>query len=173
MPGRPLSLRPQDVAVVLQLALTPEVSFAELARRTGVSVGEAHNSVKRLERTELLTQKGQRPNIRRLMEFLLHGVPIAFPGDLGPETRGVPTAHSGPDLRKELLFDTEIVWPSAEGEVRGQSLVPLAPGAADAARANPELYRLLCLVDALRVGNARERQLAASVLGKRLGEGAK
>lgn len=117
MPQRPCPFAPTNVAVALQLSLTAEASYAELARRAGVSVGEAHNSVKRLERTQLLTVKGQRPNPRRLIEFLLHGVPNVFPGHLGSETRGVPTAHGGPDLREQLVFDTEIVWPSVNDEV--------------------------------------------------------
>lgn len=155
--------------MVLQLALAPEVTFAELARRTGVSVGEAHNAVKRLEGTPMFLQKGRAPNTRRLLEFLIHGVPNVFPGRLGPVARGIPTAHSGPDLRNELVFDMEIVWPSAEGDVRGHTLVPLVPGAVQTAAGNPELYRLLCLVDALRVGRARERKMAASLLRDRLG----
>jgi DNA-binding Lrp family transcriptional regulator len=170
MPDRPLYLRPHDVAVVLQLLLSPEVSFAELARRTGVSVGEAHNAVKRLEKTPLLSRKGRRPSSARLLDFLLHGVPNVFPGELGPEARGVPTSHSGPDLREELVFEREIVWPSVNGSRRGQTLVPLVADAPELAEANPELYRLLALVDALRVGRARERELASSMLRERLEE---
>jgi len=167
---RPLYLRSHDVAVLLQLVLSPEVSFAELARRTGVSVGEAHNAVKRLEKTPLLTRKGNRPNVSRLLDFLLHGVPNVFPGELGPEARGVPTAHSGPDLREQMVFEGEIVWPSVHGNVRGETLVPLVADAPEVAEANPELYRLLTLIDALRVGRARERKLAASRLRERLEE---
>lgn len=170
MPERPLYLRPHDVAVLLQLVLSPEVSFAELSRRTGVSVGEAHNAVKRLEKTPLLSRKGNRPNVSRLLDFLLHGVPNVFPGELGPEARGVPTAHSGPDLREQLVFEGEVVWPSVHGSVRGETLVPLVADAPEVAEENPELYRLLTLVDALRVGRARERKLAASMLRERLEE---
>lgn len=170
MPERPLYLRPHDVAVVLQLVLSPEVSFAELSRRTGVSVGEAHNAVKRLEKTPLLSRKGKRPHVPRLLDFLLHGVPNVFPGELGPESRGVPTAHSGPDLREQMVFEDEVVWPGVHGSVRGQSLVPLVADAPQLAEENPELYRLLTLIDALRVGRARERALAASMLRERLGE---
>lgn len=170
MANRPVSLRPHDVAVALQLCLTPEETFAELSRVTGLSVGEVHNSVKRLEGTRLLTEKGARPDTRVLLDFLVHGVPIAFPGRLGPEVRGVPTAHGAPDLRERLVFDDEIVWPSAQGEVRGHGLTPLVPAAPDLVEANPALYRLLSLVDALRVGGTRERKLAASALEELMNE---
>lgn len=172
MPERPLYLRPHDVVVLLQLVLSPKVSFAELARQTGVSVGEAHNAVKRLEKTPLLSRKGERPAVSRLFDFLLHGVPNVFPGELGPEARGVPTAHSGSDLRETMVFEGEIVWPSVHGNIRGESLVPLVGGAPELAEDNPELYRLLTLIDALRVGKVRERELAASMLRERL-EGAR
>lgn len=168
MADRPMRLRPHDVVVALQLSLTPGETFAELARRTGLSVGEAHNAVKRLEATKLLTRKGRRPHRRTLVDFLVHGLPIVFPGHLGAEAPGVPTAHSGPDLRDDLVFDDEIVWPSAEGDVRGHSLIPLAPRAADLRSENPLLYRLLCLVDALRVGGARERRMATAALEEQL-----
>lgn len=152
MPERPLYLRPHDVVVVLELVLSPEVSFAALARRTRVSVGEAHNAVKRLEKTQMLSRKGKRPDVPRLIDFLLHGVPNVFPGELGPEARGVPTAHSGPDLRERMAFEREVVWPSVRGGVRGQSLVPLVADASELAEENSDLYRLLALIDALRVG---------------------
>ena len=170
MGNRPVTLRPHDVAVALQLSLTPQETFADLSRATGLSVGEVHNSVKRLERTRLLTEKGDRPDSRVLLDFLRHGVPIAFPGRLGPEVRGVPTAHGAPDLRERLVFDDEIVWPSAQGEVRGHGLAPLVPAAPELATANPALYRRLALVDALRVGGARERKLAANALEELLNE---
>jgi hypothetical protein len=31
-----------------------------------------------------------------LADFLVHGVPYAFPGELGAQVGGVPTAHAGP-----------------------------------------------------------------------------
>lgn len=74
----------------------------------------------------------------------------------------------------ERLFSNEpvlpnaIVWPHPEGEVRGESLEPLYPSAVDAARLDQGLYECLALVDALRVGRARERKLAIDLLAKRL-----
>jgi hypothetical protein len=47
----------------------------------------------------------------------------------------------------------------------GLSLIPLYPSVPLAANLdNPQLYELLGLVDALRVGRIREQQLAAIVL---------
>lgn len=54
------------------------------------------------------------------------------------------------------------------GRVRGQAIEPLYPSVPAAARKNVELYEFLALIDALRVGRARERKLAAEEISKRL-----
>jgi hypothetical protein len=60
------------------------------------------------------------------------------------------------------------VWPDAEGDVRGVTLEPLHKTAPKAARKDPVLHELLALIDALRDGRARERQLAEHELSARL-----
>jgi hypothetical protein len=60
------------------------------------------------------------------------------------------------------------VWPDPEGEVRGEELRPLYRSAPGAARKDPALYELLALVDAIRGGRARERNLAVEELKGRL-----
>jgi hypothetical protein len=52
--------------------------------------------------------------------------------------------------------------------MRGQSIIPLFPGAPLLAVDNPALYDLLALIDALRVGTARVRTIAAGLLGDRI-----
>jgi hypothetical protein len=52
--------------------------------------------------------------------------------------------------------------------MRGESLVPLYDGAPQLASTAPELYELLTLVDAIRVGRARERKMATEALDARL-----
>jgi len=164
MATQPLQLKPQDVCVALQLLLSPGVSFRGLAEQVGLSVGEVHNATRRLEAARLCSHSDRSVNRRGFTEFLVSGVPYVFPGRLGTETRGVPTAHSGPALRAEFDSDQVIVWPSAAGTERGLSLAPLCSSAPEIAKLNPELYRLLTLVDALRIGRARERERAARML---------
>jgi hypothetical protein len=60
------------------------------------------------------------------------------------------------------------VWPDPQGVVRGQAIAPLYRSVPQAASNDPELYALLSLIDALRVGRVREQRLAASELEKRL-----
>ena len=115
---RPLVLRPHDPAVALQLVLEPEVTLAGLAQGTGLSLGEVHNSVRRLRESRLLLPASRAVSVRPLLDFLIHGVPYAFPARVGAETIGVPTAHAGPALAEEVEGGDLLVWPSAGGSVR-------------------------------------------------------
>jgi hypothetical protein len=60
------------------------------------------------------------------------------------------------------------VWPDADGAARGQSLIPLFPGALALPARNEPLYDLLSIVDALRIGTTRVRSLASALLAERI-----
>lgn len=171
MKDQPLSVRPHDVCVALQLILTPESDYRSLAKQVGVSLGEAHNAVKRLQVAHLVLPHRLAVNRRNLLEYLLYGVPYSFPGDLGAETLGVPTAHSAPAFREKIAAADVIVWPSIEGTERGASLQPLCSCAPELPATNPTLYRWLSAIDVLRVGRARERTLAKEILEPEIGSG--
>ena len=66
------------------------------------------------------------------------------------------------------MSDENYVWPSAKGTMRGQSILPLYPSVPDAVNNDNQLHELLSLVDALRIGKARERKLAIEELTNRL-----
>ncbi len=168
MKRQPLSLRPHDICVLIQFALTPELTFRELARLVGLSLGEVHNATGRLAVSRLVPPGGGAINASACMDLLVSGVPYVFPGELGPETRGVPTAHSGPMLREQFPEAQLVVWPSIEGVARGLSLVPLCQRAPEMAAANHDLYEWLTLVDSIRIGRARERTMAKDALQQRL-----
>jgi len=101
-----------------------------------------------------------------LLEFLVHGVKYAFPPKRGALTRGMPTGYAAPPLNKVIVDSSELppVWPFAEGTVRGEAFEPLYPSVPQAAARDARLYELLALVDAIRDGRARERNLAAKEL---------
>lgn len=154
------SLKPADIAVALRLAQEPEEGYESLSVALGISVGSAHNAVTRLQAAGLVLRNERVVDRPSLLELLLHGIRFVFYAHLGPEGRGVPTAHAAPPLSEEILADTAYVWPSANGSVRGTTLTPLYPGAPGTARSAPRVYRALALIDAIRVGRARERKLA-------------
>lgn len=62
------------------------------------------------------------------------------------------------------------VWPDAEGMLQGAAVKPLYPSVPHAARNEPRLYDLLALVDAIRIGRARERNWAEKELLRRLNQ---
>ncbi len=60
-----------------------------------------------------------------LLEFLLHGVQVAFYPERGGVARGMPTAHAAAPLAAEIAGDDlPPVWPDPEGTVRGETLEP-------------------------------------------------
>ncbi len=168
--SRQPSLRPVDVVVALHLVLRPEDGYETVADLLGIGLGSGHRSVKRLVAGGLVLPHRRAVNHTKLLNFVVYGVPHAFYAILGAEAQGVPTAHAGPLLSKHIESAGPIVWPGVEGQVRGQSLIPLYEGAAGLTSRAPELYDLLTLVDALRVGRARERRLATELLETRLRE---
>jgi len=79
------------------------------------------------------------------------------------------TAHSVPSLGSVLAApDVPLVWPDPHGTSRGEGIKPLYRTVPAAAVSDERLYKLLALVDALRVGGARERRVTAEMLEREL-----
>ena len=159
-----ITLRPADMVVVLALVGHADATYEDLSDRLHISVGAVHGGVKRLQVARLVASGSKRVQRRNLTEFVLHGAQYAFPPEMGPVTGGVPTAYAAPPMNREIISDEAVVWPSIDGTVRGESLTPLYPGAPRLVRSAPELYEALTLFDALRIGRARERKIAAEML---------
>ena len=127
-------------------------------------------ALERCKRSRLVDSSKKKINWPALLEFVIHGLKYVYPAEPGPLCRGVPTAHSAPPLSKEIVSNDndQYVWPCGDGTVRGQAIEPLYSSVPQAAMKDPALYELLALVDALRAGRARERQIAAEELKRRL-----
>ena len=168
-------LKPQDVAVLLKLMALPErqATYARLASELEMSASEVHAALKRAVHSRLARRQGEsiRPIAANLREFLVHGLSYAFPPELGGLTRGMPTRYAAAPLRSKLRPGDEPppVWPDPDGEAKGLALLPLYPRAAKAARKDSRFHELLALADALRAGQARERELAVQAIDERFG----
>jgi DNA-binding Lrp family transcriptional regulator len=165
------TLKPVDLVVALALAIAPEgtgSTFSQLGQIVGVSSSTAFEAVQRLQRAGLLRPGTRDPNRHALRNFLEYGVRHAFPPSLGPEARGVATAYSGPELSAQFDIAKPIVWPDRGRSVHGTALTPLFPQATSLPERAPDLYNALTLVDALRVGRARERTAAMEALDRLL-----
>ena len=170
-----MNLKPQDVMFLLKLVALGRKkrwSFNELAVELGMSPSEVHAAAKRALAARLAVKKEDsiQPDKRNLEEFLLHGIQYVFVPDRGGLNRGMPTAHAAEPLASSFIDDFEPppIWPDPEGKVRGESFSPLYKSAPKAARNDPKLYMLLALVDAIRGGKAREREMAKKALSKQL-----
>lgn len=170
----PDMLQPIDLFVLLKIAVSAEeATYADLADEMGLSSSQVFRAVKRCQKSGLLREDKSRVNTEALLELLIHGVRYVYPPEIGPETRGWPTAHSAEPFRSELVdVSPQYVWSDSAGNMRGASIEPLHKKAAFAAKQDADFHGVLAAVDALRVGRARERDMAASFLARRLSKNA-
>lgn len=163
-------LRPSDIASLLYLRLHPADPYSAMAERLGISKSTAHDSVRRLVRSRLAHESKRATALVAdgpALDFLIFGVPYAFVPDTVPEARGVQTGLRALDVSSSGgVFSSALalVWPSKLGEARGVGVEPLVPAAPDLPFRDPALYRMLAIVDALRLGDAREREAARDAL---------
>ena len=168
-----MQLKPQDILIVLKILTKTQQSltwsYSQLAGELFMSPSEVHAGVKRATESRLL-DRNKIPVRRALEEFLIHGLKYVFPVIYGGATRGIPTSYAGAPLKDLLAFSEPFipVWPHPEGDVQGMELKPLFKSVPDAAMNDKCLYEYLVLVDAIREGRARERELAENELKKRL-----
>src|ERR1700721_3933334 len=124
-------LRPLDVVVMLKLSLenSERALSLRLAQELSLYPAEVYASVKRARASHLLQgpDLGDRLNRSSLLEFLNHGIRYAFPAEIGPPTRGVPTSYAALPLSKTIADAGELppVCPYADGKVGGTSFAPL------------------------------------------------
>lgn len=159
-----------DVYVLLKLSLWEEfISYDQLAKELSMSSSEAHASVQRSIKARLINPQSRLPVKNAFEDYLFHGVPYAFPAELGNVSRGVPTAYAAPPLFDLIAFsDLPPVWMWGEGSVKGRCIEPLHRFARLMAAADPKFYEILALVDAVRMGRRREILIAEAELRKRL-----
>ena len=106
-----------------------------------------------------------------LIDSIIESVKIEFLGPgtptfAGKDALGVPTAWGNPTVAKILRGpSTRIpVWAADTGEVHGPSVTPLFRSVPYIATQNSKLYAALAAVDLLRLGGARETEVALEVL---------
>ena len=167
-----MALKEQDVLVLLKLIARGDAAFTYpgLAETLGMSTSEVHAALRRAAAAGLFNVATRTPNRAALLEFLLHGLKYVFVAERGGITRGIPTSHAAPPLVDLMAASSDLppVWPDPNGAVRGESLEPLYRSVPRATRDDEGLRELLALVDAVRAGRARERQLAEKILTERL-----
>jgi DNA-binding Lrp family transcriptional regulator len=166
-----MELKPQDIVVALKLCICNATdSYAVLGKALGISASEVHAAVHRLIEAGLADPENKSIQRTKLRDFIIHGVPYAFPAKLKEMTRGMPTAWSAPVMAGRITQSDQSVpvWPAPDGKVKGASVQPLYASVVKAATNDSALYDLLALVDAICLGRARDRNIAEEELTNRL-----
>lgn len=163
-------MRPHDIVILLKIAVKGKSPWfmKDLAYELNISASEVSESINRSVIANLISSNKKRLMVLALLDFLEHGLKYVYPQKPGALVRGLPTAHSAPPLNKDINSNDPFVWPFAEGKVRGQAIEPLHPNVPKACLNDPEFYELMALCDSLRVGRAREKNIAMQELKNRL-----
>ncbi|HLB56557.1 MAG TPA: hypothetical protein VJK30_04435 [Coxiellaceae bacterium] len=180
-------LKSQDIVILLKILsiMTPVkdnpnefLSQNKLATHLCMSVSEVNAGIKRLVLSRLLAPVSKNEKIIFLPvraaceECLISAVKYFFPVRLGEYTCGIATGYAAPLFAKLIVGgnDPIPVWPSATGNKRGVALEPLYRSVPNSLVQYPDqfFYELLVLVDAIRSGRARERNLAAKLLREKI-----
>lgn len=166
-------LKGEDIVLLLKLSnQKPDWTVRTLERETTIPRSVVQRGLKRLWEAGLFDPRRRMVNLSQAEEFIIHGLRYVFPGAVRGESRGVPTAWAAQPLVDLIAGGPDElppVWPSARGPVRGLALEPVHASVVEAANRDPALGEQLALVDALRLGDARIRELAAEQLRGRLG----
>ena len=163
-------MRPHDIVVLLKIISYGSEPWLQkpMATELVISQSELSKSIARSKNANLLDNSGRKVRRLALMDFLEGGIAYVFPQHPGSIVRGIATSHSAAPLKKIIQSNENYVWPSAKGDMKGQAIMPLYKTLPEAALNDAKLYEMLSLIDAIRIGNARERQLAISELKKRI-----
>lgn len=145
-------------------------SVRSLATETGISKSQVSLSINRILDVGLAVrdQSHGYPKVNRkaLYEFIVYGLRYVFPARPGSLTRGIATSVGAPVFKHKLMTagDSVPVWPDARGKTKGVAVEPLFKSATHAVRLDSKMYAMLSLVDAIRIGSARERKVAVQLL---------
>lgn len=159
-------MRPQDIVVLLKVIAMDgsQWQMNNLASALFISPSEISESLNRSRIVGLIDYNKKAVHRTNFMEFLEYGMRYVFPVRPGTMVKGVPTGHSHPFMKEHIVSSTNYVWQEHEGEVVGLAIDPFYKNQVDAIRNDELLYKLLALVDAVRVGKVREKTYAIAEL---------
>ncbi|MFO7669285.1 MAG: hypothetical protein R6W31_06475 [Bacteroidales bacterium] len=166
-----LGMRPQDIAILLKIITFKNNIWRniDLAYELKISPSEVSEALNRCKISKLIDSEKKEVHINALSEFLIYGLKYVFPAQPGAIVRGIPTAHSASPI-KEIISqsDYSYVWRDPHGMTRGQGIEPLYKTIPTASLNDPAFYEFMVIVDTIRIGRAREVQIAINELNKRL-----
>ncbi len=166
------TIKSQDILVLLKVLCEgrKKWKYESLQVDLHLSVSAIHRSLERCVRARFISPSPFNDiYILNISEFLIHGIAYTFAIEPGKLTRGIATAHSAPPLNEKIISEKEIyVWPYLKGKLRGQSIEPLMKHVPEIVQHDKSLYEILALIDAIRIGRTREKEIAANLLKEKL-----
>lgn len=166
-------LKGQDIAILIKLLLKLQakenIEFKNIAHELYISQSEVTKSIKRLEKSKLLTRYSDASielHKHELIELLVHGVKYLFPAEINIATRGMPAAYSSPHFKKIILSEETYIWPYINGDTKGLALTPIYKTLPNALDRSPDesFYVIISALDLIRLGGKRENKIAKNVL---------
>jgi hypothetical protein len=159
-------MRPQDIVVLLKIISLGSIDwqFKDLSKQLFLSTSEISESVNRSYIAGLLDHTKKKVRKQSLLEFLQYGLHYVFPQQQGTIVNGIPTAHAHPYMKQFFESELPYVWADIKGRERGLSVEPLYPKQVEAIKNDEILYKLLALVDVIRIGKSREIEIAIKEL---------
>lgn len=161
-------LKPQEIFILSKIISCnlqkKEWNTVIISRELYMSQSEVSESLRRSVYAGLYEKNKKEVFRNALYEFLIYGIKYAFPAEPGPIVRGIATAHSAIPLSKIFHTNDIYVWGDPNGNVRGHSIEPLYKSVVKAVKDDTLLYMILALIDAIRVGRSRERNIAQQEL---------
>jgi hypothetical protein len=148
-------------------------SYRSLAGLLHVPHPVVQRALERAKGADLYSVDRREVHLPHFEEFALHALRFVVPTRLGSLTAGVLAAWAVEPMASAIRSSGDEpppVWPYARGRVRGQAIEPLHSAAPEAVENWPELGEVLALLDSLRAGDVRVRQVAGDLLSKMLRE---
>ena len=166
-------LKGQDIAILIKLLLKQKVKekieFKNIAYELYISQSEVTKSIKRLEKSRLLTRYSDDSvelHKHELMELFTYGVKYLFSAEVNIATRGMAAAYSSPHFKKIILSEETYVWPYIHGNTKGLALTPIYKTLPNALDRTPDenFYTIISALDLIRLGGKRENKIAKEIL---------
>lgn len=163
--------------------LKNSLSLRGIGSSLGISKTEIGASLRRCEDSRLLTfydsgslgssnlnQANWHINKKALFELIRYAIPYFFPVEQLGLNYGLVTGVSAPILMKELTSGgaTSYIWASEYGSTYGQAIEPLYKSVPFAAINDVFVYDCFALIDAYRMGRAREKDVVLGLLDELL-----
>ncbi len=161
-------MRPQDIVVLLKIISKGNTPWRhqDLSNELFISQSEISESLHRNQEAGLIGGDKKKVYRQSLLNFIEYGLRYVYPAKPGAMANGIYTAHSHPFMQQQFRSEINYVWPAERGPVRGLSIEPLYKEVVKAVMLDEKLYKMLALIDVVRVGKMRELKIALEELNK-------